>query len=327
MAKISLIRLWTKEEHQQILGSFLNNNDAAIAYNNKFRKGDVLVSRQLVRYWRSIFMDNKGSKAKANNALMQARKLIQPSPTDDIGDTFVPETCRRVLVIGDLHEPYTHPDAYDFLRTVRDEYCPDIVVQIGDETDGHAISFHDSDANLDSAGVELEKAKLGLEKLHNLFPNLLLCDSNHGSLIYRRAKAHGLPVQFIKKYRDILFPEHGAPGWSWGDAWDLNTPLGTVRFQHQVSGDLLLNAAHERKSMVIGHFHGKLDIQYAASSTALYFGAHCGCLIDNKSLAFAYGKLSRSKPILGCMVITDGCPQIIPMLLDDTGRWCSRVQP
>jgi hypothetical protein len=326
LAKISLIKLWTKEEHQQILGSFLNNNDAAIAYNNKFRKGDVLVSRQLVRYWRSIFMDNKGSKAKANNALMQARKLIQPSPTDDIGDTFVPETCRRVLVIGDLHEPYTHPDAYDFLRTVRDEYCPDIVVQIGDETDGHAISFHDSDANLDSAGVELEKAKLGLEKLHNLFPNLLLCDSNHGSLIYRRAKAHGLPVQFIKKYRDILFPEHGAPGWSWGDAWDLNTPLGTVRFQHQVSGDLLLNAAHERKSMVIGHFHGKLDIQYAASSTALYFGAHCGCLIDNKSLAFAYGKLSRSKPILGCMVITDGCPQIIPMLLDDSGRWTGRTQ-
>lgn len=324
MAKVSLIKLWTKEEHQQILGSFLNNNDAAIAYNNKFRKGDVVVSRQLVRYWRSIFMDNKGSKAKANNALMQARKLIQPSPTDDIGDTFVPETCRRVLVIGDLHEPYTHPDAYDFLRTVRDEYCPDIVVQIGDETDGHAISFHDSDANLDSAGVELEKAKLGLEKLHSLFPNLLLCDSNHGSLIYRRAKAHGLPVQFIKKYRDILFPEHGAPGWSWGDAWDLNTPLGTVRFQHQVSGDLLLNAAHERKSMVIGHFHGKLDIQYAASSTALYFGAHCGCLIDNKSLAFAYGKLSRSKPILGCMVITDGCPQIIPMLLDDSGRWVGR---
>lgn len=324
MAKVSLIKLWTKEEHQQILGSFLNNNDAAIAYNNKFRKGDVVVSRQLVRYWRSIFMDNKGSKAKANNALMQARKLVQPSPTDDIGDTFVPETCRRVLVIGDLHEPYTHPDAYDFLRTVRDEYCPDIVVQIGDETDGHAISFHDSDANLDSAGVELEKAKLGLEKLHSLFPNLLLCDSNHGSLIYRRAKAHGLPVQFIKKYRDILFPEHGAPGWSWGDAWDLNTPLGTVRFQHQVSGDLLLNAAHERKSMVIGHFHGKLDIQYAASSTALYFGAHCGCLIDNKSLAFAYGKLSRSKPILGCTVITDGCPQIIPMLLDDSGRWVGR---
>ena len=86
MAKVSLIKLWTKEEHQQILGSFLNNTDAAIAYNNKFRKGDVIVSRQLVRYWRSIFMDNKGSKSKANNALMQARKLIQPSPR--VGSAF-----------------------------------------------------------------------------------------------------------------------------------------------------------------------------------------------------------------------------------------------
>lgn len=324
MAKVSLIKLWTKEQHRVILGNHLNNTDAAAAYNRQLRGGELAVSRQLVRYWRSIFMDNKGSKARANNALMQSRKVIQPSPTDDIGSTFVPEVCDRILVIGDLHEPYTHPDAYDFLQSVRDEYCPDIVVQIGDETDGHAISFHDSSPDLDSAGVELEKAKLGLERLHTLFPNMLVCDSNHGSLIYRRAKAHGLPVQFIKKYRDILFPEHGAPGWSWGDAWDLNTVLGTVRFQHQVSGDLLLNAAHERKSMVIGHFHGKLDIQYAASSTALYFGAHCGCLIDNKSMAFAYGKLSRSKPILGCMVITNGCPQIIPMLLDDSGRWCGR---
>ena len=107
MAKISLIKLWTKEEHQKILGTFLNNTDAAIAYNNKFRKGDVLVSRQLVRYWRSIFMDNNGSKANANRGLQEARKLIQPSPTDDIGDTVVPDTCHRILVVGDLHAPHT----------------------------------------------------------------------------------------------------------------------------------------------------------------------------------------------------------------------------
>lgn len=323
MAKVSLIKLFTKEQHEDILSNYKDNSEAAEVYT-EVHNGKHPVSRQLVRYWRSIFIENGGSKSKANNALMQARKVIQPSPTDDLGNTYVPEVCQRILVVGDLHEPYVHPDAYDFLKSVRDEYCPDIVVQIGDETDGHAISFHDSSPELDSAGVELEKAKAGLEKLHSIFPNMLLCDSNHGSLIYRRAKAHGLPVQFIKKYRDILFPEHGAPGWSWGDAWDLETALGTVRFQHQVAGDLLLNAAHERKSMVIGHFHGKLDIQYAASSTALYFGAHCGCLIDNKSLAFAYGKLSRSKPILGCMVITEGCPQIVPMLLDENGRWVGR---
>lgn len=322
MAKFSLINLWTKEQHKTILGKYLNNADAAASYNADFQDGEQnIVSRQLVNYWRKIFIDNSGKKGATNAGLKAARELIQPSPTDDIGNTAVPSMCRRIMVVGDLHAPYTHQDAIAFLRHVRDNYEPDMVVQVGDETDGHAISFHDSDPNLDSAGVELEKAKLVLEQVHELFPNLLVCDSNHGSLIYRRAKTHGLPVQFIKKYRDILFPEHGAPDWSWADAWVLNTPLGPVRFQHQVSGDFMLNASHERTSLVLGHEHGRFEVQYAASSTALYFGAYAGCLIDSKSLAFAYGKLHRKKPILGCMVITDGSPQLIPMLLNSEGRW------
>lgn len=321
MAKLTPIRLFSKDQHIAILTSFKDNEQAAAQYNVLGGFDEPVVYRQMVTYWRKIFIDNDGKTGATNNGLKEARKLIQPSPSDDIGDTVVPDVCRRVLVIGDLHAPYTHVDAVSFLRHIRDTYRPDMVINMGDETDGHAISFHDSDPNLDSAGVELEKAKLVLEEVHEVFPNLLVCDSNHGSLIYRRAKAHGLPVQFIKKYRDILFPEHGAPGWSWADAWVLNTPLGAVRFQHQVSGDFMLNASHERTSLVLGHEHSRFEVQYAASSTALYFGAYAGCLVDKDSMAFAYGKLTRKKPILGCMVITDGCPQLIPMLMNDSGRW------
>ena len=324
MPKLNTIKLFTKEQHVDILSKYSSNVDAAAAYNKLAGLSEPVVYRQMVKYWRSIFLDHGGSKGKAVSHMKEALKLIQPSPTDDLGKTFVPEVCHRILVVGDLHAPYTHVDAMDFLESVRDTYCPDMVVQVGDETDGHAISFHESNPNLDSAGVELEKAKVVLENLHELFPNLLVCDSNHGSLVYRRAKAHGLPVQFIKKYRDILFPDHGAPKWSWADAWVLNTPLGPVRFQHQVSGDFMLNASHERTSLVLGHEHGRFEVQYAASSTALYFGAYAGCLIDRKSLAFAYGRLARKKPILGVLVITEGCPQLIPMLLDDDGRWVGR---
>lgn len=334
MAKFKVKDLFSKETHLKILRDVPNDREAALVYNcylkgpdatiSSLTEEDLVVSRQLVRYWRKIFIENNGKQTKANNAMKEQRKLIQPSPTDDIGETHVPHMARRILVIGDLHTPYNHKDAMAFLESVRDSYNPDIVVCMGDETDGHAISFHDSDPNLDSAGIELEKAKIELEKLHNLFPEMLICDSNHGSLVYRRAKAHGLPVQFIKKYRDILFPEHGAPGWSWADAWVLNTPLGQVRFQHQVSGDFMINASHERTSLVLGHEHGRFEVQYAASSSALYFGAYAGCLIDRKSLAFAYGKLHRKKPILGCMVITDGNPQLIPMLMDEDGNWVSK---
>ncbi|AZF94548.1 metallo-phosphoesterase [Pectobacterium phage Khlen] len=321
MAKISPIKLFTRDQHTAILEQFKDDSDAVVQYNVLGGFDEPVVYRQMVRYWRNVFIDNQGKLGATNNGLKEARSLIQPSPSDDVGDTTVPSICHRILVVGDLHAPYTHPDAISFLRHVRNSYAPDMVVQVGDETDGHAISFHDSDPNLDSAGVELEKAKLVLEEVHELFPNLLVCDSNHGSLIYRRAKAHGLPVQFIKKYRDILFPEHGAPGWSWADAWVLSTPLGPVRFQHQVSGDFMLNASHERTSLVLGHEHGRFEVHYAASSTALYFGAYAGCLIDKDSMTFAYGKLHRKKPILGCMVITDGCPQLIPMLLSEDGRW------
>lgn len=325
MPKISAKALFTKEQHQTVLSHFNDDTQAAAEYNKLGGFDEPVVYRQMVRYWRQVFIENGGKAGAANNSIKEARKLVQPSPTDDIGDTNVPDVCNRILVVGDLHAPYTHPDATRFLRHIRDMYKPDMVVQVGDETDGHAISFHDSDPNLDSAGVELEKAKLVLEEVHELFPNLLVCDSNHGSLVYRRAKAHGLPVQFIKKYRDILFPEHGAPGWSWADAWCLNTPLGPVRFQHQVSGDFMLNASHERTSLVLGHEHGRFEVQYAASSSALYFGAYAGCLIDKQSMAFAYGKLHRKKPILGVLVITDGCPQLIPMLLDENGRWVNNA--
>lgn len=321
LPKISAKALFTRDQHVSILSQLKDDTQAAAQYNVLGGFDEPVVYRQMVRYWRQVFIDNEGRAGAANNHIKEARKLIQPSPTDDIGDTVIPSVCNRIMVVGDLHAPYTHPDAIEFLRHVRDSYRPDMVIQVGDETDGHAISFHDSDPNLDSAGVELEKAKLVLEEVHELFPNLLVCDSNHGSLVYRRAKAHGLPVQFIKKYRDILFPEHGAPGWSWADAWVLNTPLGLVRFQHQVSGDFMLNASHERTSLVLGHEHGRFEVQYAASSSALYFGAYAGCLIDKDSMAFAYGKLHRKKPILGCMVITDGCPQLIPMLMNGEGRW------
>ena len=53
----------------------------------------------------------------------------------------------------------------------------------------------------------------------------------------------------------------------------------------------------------------------------LFFGAYTGCLIDKDSLAFAYGKVFPRKPILGVLMIVDGVPVNIPMILDEEGRW------
>ena len=276
------MRRWTEEQHKAILEHYNTDEDAAFAYNG-YNRGRV--SRQLVRYWRSIFVENNGNLAGTDNKLKQDRVLITPQPDDDFGSTdFIPKCAESILFIPDLHAPYQHRDTLRFLMAVKQAFKPDLSVCAGDELDYHALSFHDSDPNLDSAGTELEKGKVFLQSLHDVFPQLLLCHSNHGSMVFRRAKAHGIPVQMIKKYRDVIFPQHGAPEWSWAYGWRIDTPLGPVMFKHQAT-NVLTEAAHNACNLVVGHNHGNFEISYSASSAHLYYGVVGGCLIDKDSLA------------------------------------------
>lgn len=319
-----LISMLTPEQHRGILNAYKSNVDAAEAYSGRL---GTPVTRQNVKYWRNIFTDNKGNRARTNRQLREMQQYIKPEPDDDLGaGVRIPEVAKRILVIPDIHAPYQHKDTIAFLAAVRDEIDPDLVVNLGDEVDMHAMSFHDSDPNLDSAGAELEQAKVFLEELHNEFPEMLICHSNHGSMLYRKAKAHGIPVQMLKRYRDILFPEHGADGWSWKFGWRIQTPAGVVYFKHQASGDPIADAAHNQCNLVTGHEHGKFDINYAASSALLYWAMRSGCLIDKDALAFAYGKHTKNKPIIGCSAIIDGQPLLIPMLLDAEGNWTGKLK-
>jgi len=316
----SLMRRWTKAEHTALLKKHMDNKEAAAVYT---LAGRGTISPQLVRYWRSIFVENEGNMAGADRALASQRKYIKPELDDDLGEALsIPDKANRILVIPDMHAPYEHPDALAFLEAVRDRVKPDLVVNVGDELDYHALSFHDSDPNLDAAGAELERGKIVMRKLYSLFPTMLICHSNHGSMQYRRAKAHGIPVQMIKRYRDVVVPDtYGAPGWSWRYGWRIQTALGTVLFKHQSSGAVLQDAAHNNCNLVVGHQHGLFSVEYAASTDRLYWGMYVGCLIDKDALAFAYGKHSRNKPILGCGIVIDGVPALVPMLLNDQGRW------
>lgn len=310
------MRRFTRQQHQDILTN--RTNTEAVA---EYARCGLEVATQNVAYWRKVFVDNSGKLATADTALKEVRKLRVPQPDDDLGN--LPDlnaVYHCILHIPDQHIPYHHKDMLPFLAAVAAAFPIDLVVNAGDEVDMHAMSFHDSDPNLDSAGMELEKSKPTLRKLYDLFPEQLVCASNHGSMTFRKAKAHGIPVQMLKSYRDVLFPVHGAPGWSWGEFWYVRTPLGTVKFQHQ-SSNPVANAAHDRCNLMVGHNHGKFQIEYAASRDFLYWGATGGCLIDNESYAYAYGKNSTNKPIIGCTIIMEGRPILIPMILDTEGRW------
>ncbi len=319
----ALMKLFSKEQHVEILTEWEDNGDAAAAYTHRSGRA---ISRQLVAYWRTIFLENAGNLSGTDTKLKAQRVLRHPQPDDDIGNLdIIPDMAECILVIPDIHAPYQHPDTLAFLTEVRDKFVPDLVVNLGDELDYHSLSFHDSDPNLDSAGAELEKGKAFLAELQAEFPNVLVCHSNHGSMVFRKAKAHGIPVQMIRKYRDVIFPHNGAPGWSWAYSWKVQTPLGPVMFKHQPSTNILADAAHNACNLVVGHHHGNFSVEYCASSAHLYYGVYSGCLIDKDSMAFAYGKHGLKKPIIGCTVILNGKPMMVPMILNEDGRWINQL--
>ena len=78
-----------------------------------------------------------------------------------------------------MHCPYQHRDTIKFLAAVKDKYEPDKIICIGDELDFHAMSFHESDQSLYSAGEELKRGREVIWQVEELFPKMALVHSNH----------------------------------------------------------------------------------------------------------------------------------------------------
>lgn len=236
---------------------------------------------------------------------------------------------KRVLFISDLHMPYHHPDSFKFLRAIKKKYLDkkDLIVNLGDEVDGHQISFHQSETSSEilSASEELQACidlihmKGGL---HETFPEMYLCESNHGSLIFRRAKAHGLPISYFKTYQQV----YETPKWKWEEDFLIKTKLGNIYVCHGKSGMYGKLSSTMGCSAVQGHFHGKFEITWHRSALMEQFNMLCGCLIDRQRMAFAYGKNHLPKPILGVgLVSREGYPTLLKMQLNSKNQWIGKL--
>jgi Calcineurin-like phosphoesterase len=229
---------------------------------------------------------------------------------------------KSLLVLSDMHWPYAHPDTVKFLAAVKKKYKPDTVICIGDEVDFHDSSFHDSDPDLDSAGIELAKAIKGLQPIYKMFPNITVVESNHGSMVMRKALVGKIPRKAIKGYREVL----DAPkGWTWVFDTIVQTPLGPIYFCHGKAGAAGRLASQYGMSCIQGHFHEKAQITYISTPEKLMFDAHTGCLADDSSLALGYNKVNPKRPIVSLIVVLNGIPQIVPMVLKKGGRWIGKL--
>lgn len=229
------------------------------------------------------------------------------------------EDNSRILLISDMHIPYHHPDLIPFLTHLKEKYKPTRVICMGDEVDHNALSYHEKDPDMPGAGDELRQALPVIKELKNLFPKMDILESNHGSLVWRKAKTHGIPRHYIKSYNEVLGVDDG---WKWSFDLTVRLPNGQLCYLHHgKSSDPIKLSQQMGLSAAQGHFHNGFKIDYWGNPNGLFWAMQCGCLVDDDALAFSYNNVNIRRPVIGTGLIIDSIPVLEPMILNEGGRW------
>jgi hypothetical protein len=127
------------------------------------------------------------------------------------------------LVISDLHIPYHHKDAFDFLTATKRAYQCTEILNVGDMLDHHQGSYHESEPDaLDPETEYYETQKYGKE-LQSRFPKMVITQGNHDKIPQRKLKSVGLPSSMLSDYNALYgFKE----GWKWLDEYRFDSGEG-----------------------------------------------------------------------------------------------------
>ena len=207
------------------------------------------------------------------------------------------KNAKRILVVGDLHAPFTLPHYLDFCTDVYAKYNCNQVIFIGDIIDNHYSSFHTTDPDGLGGGDELDLAVEDVSRWYDAFPVADIMIGNHDRMIMRRAFESQIPQRWIKSYNDVL----GTPDWRWVE----NVVYDDVLYEHGEGGQAATKARNNMMSSVCGHTHTAAYVQWYVGKRFRVFGMQVGCGIDAKSYAAAYAKNFKRQAI-GCGVVIGG---------------------
>jgi hypothetical protein len=203
----------------------------------------------------------------------------------------------RILVIGDLHEPFCLDEYLDFCINTYKIYNCNQVIFIGDVIDNHYSSYHETDADGMGGGQELELAIQRLKRWYNAFPEADVTIGNHDRIIMRKAQTSSVPKKWIKDYKDVL----EVPNWNFVD----RVVYDNVQYIHGEGGTARTKCRADMMSTVQGHLHTQCYSEWYVGQNFKIFGTQVGCGINHDSYAMAYAKRGK-KPAIGCGVTIGG---------------------
>ena len=203
---------------------------------------------------------------------------------------------KNVLVIGDLHLPFTLEGYLEHCIKVYKKYNCDTVVFIGDILDLHFTSYHETSTEGYGATQEHDLSVEMLRKWYKAFPKAYVTIGNHDALIYRKAMSAGISKRWIQNYSQVL----GTPGWE----WVTDVVIDDVLYTHGTT-NAYTKAKQNLMSTVQGHLHSQAGIQFYVGAKSRIFGFQIGCGVDMKSYAMEYGR-NFPKPVISCGVVIEG---------------------
>ena len=201
----------------------------------------------------------------------------------------------RILVIGDLHEPFCLDGYLKFCKETYAKYNCNKVIFIGDIIDNHYSSYHESSADGLGGKYELEQAVKKLSKWYKAFPVADVTLGNHDRIIIRKAQSSNIPSQWIKEYKEVL----KTPKWN----YVTDVFYNDVRFVHgDKSGKPRMATKRDMVSTVSGHYHTDMYVEWMFGKTRAIFGMAVGCGIDSSSYAMGYMQGGK-KEAIGCGIV------------------------
>tara|TARA_R110001592_G_scaffold276549_1_gene543669 strand:- start:75 stop:773 length:699 start_codon:yes stop_codon:yes gene_type:complete len=217
----------------------------------------------------------------SGNILKAYNRLIKPE--------------RRILIIGDVHAPYTKTGYLEFCQRCYAEYNCNQVIFIGDLADHQYSSFHDSNPDLAGGKDELEYAIAEIHKWRDAFPVADVIIGNHDRIIARKMFKAGIPSQWMKSYNEVL-------GTDWN--WTERIVYDGVQYVHGEGGVASTKAKNDFMSTVQGHIHTKCFVEWFSGQKRI-FAMQVGCGVDRDSVGMSYAKAYKFQQ-LACGVVIGG---------------------
>jgi metallophosphoesterase superfamily enzyme len=213
----------------------------------------------------------------------------------------------RILVIGDLHEPFCLDGYLEFCLEQSEKFNTNRTIFIGDVIDNHFSSYHETSADGMGGGQELDLSINKIAKWRDAFPKADVIIGNHDRLIMRKAQTSAIPSKWIKSYKDVL----EVPQWNFVE----RLVIDDVQYIHGEGGTARTKCKADLMSTVQGHLHTQAYTEYVVGQNFKIYGSQVGCGINHKAYAMAYAKYGK-KPAIGCMVVLDNGKTPINLLMN-----------